>query len=83
MLRPPRWRSRVKARFTDDFNILEVSVTRDQEEAPKPSGDENEFLGWEDDPSKAQREPMLRRVRINVGVLLGMVGISLGVIDWF
>lgn len=82
-MRPSFWRTRVKAGFTDDFNILEVTVESPADEAPNPTGNEQEFLGWEGEPPKAQREPTKRIVRVNMGVLLGVVGISLGVVSMF
>jgi hypothetical protein len=74
---------RVKAGFTDDFEILEVTVTFAESEPDKLPEKDEEFLGW-DNEQQPQSKPDKRELvyRMSTGFIFGIVGISLGVMSF-
>jgi hypothetical protein len=78
-VRSSSWRGRVRAGFKDDFEILEI-VFEPQVDEPNPAEEQDEFLGWEGEDRDEQEKPVRFVYRISTGFLLGIIGVSLGLI---
>lgn len=77
-LRTSFWRYRLRAGFSDNFGVLEVSV-QSPNDAPHSTEDEREFLGWDEEAEEVLRKPEIKSLKVNTGFILGLIGILGGV----
>ncbi|SOC06323.1 hypothetical protein [Stappia indica] len=80
-MKPIFWRVRLKAGFTDDFNILEVTVELPEDGTSDLLRNEDEFLGWDEGHNGEKRDPIQKKYRVNVGLAISFVGLCLGVLS--